>query len=438
MHGIQRSALELPSEVWATVFALLQLSFVDAAEPSSLHRQRSLSLTYSHFQALRLVCKRFNKVFEEHAGLSACVVLRHRLKPHSLPSLVRFLRHSNSSVQTLLSLPGSPYTEAALMGISANSLTRVAIHRPSFCTVNILSCYFSLTSCSFHDPGDATISIDVLHTLPHLHKLSLTGGLFYNVDELAHLKEFSTDMAIVRNSKDCIFVSSLERLSLTDSTLDSLNHNGLAACTSLRSLLYDACLFQTALSDVDDIYCNRDATTLPSDLSTLTQLTQLSLVIRSITMRSMDMEWIYALISLKGLKLEVVAGIEFAELSCNLTVLRGLESLALDFSDDEVDVTLKLDAEWGLITRLQHLECYAEMLALDWNILSLTTLQNLRTVDFQECTPDSVHSNNVWKALLHDLHTHSVTFLHSHGWKTDADTLHMLHGYILRKPCRPE
>lgn len=430
MREVQGSAPELPSEVWATVFALLQLSFVEAAEPSTLHHQLSLTLTYSYYQALRLVCKRFNKVFEEHAGLSACVLLRHNLSPYSLPSLVRFLRHSNSAVQTLLSLPGSPYTEAALICISANSLTSVAIHKPSFCSVNILSCYSSLTSCSFHDPSDEAIIIDVLHTLPNLHKLSLTGGMFYNVDELAHLKEFSADMACVRNFKDCIFVSSLERLSLTDSTLDMLNHDGLAACKSLRSLLCNACLIQIALSDDEDMYSNinQGATTLPFDLSILTQLTQLSLGIRSDSAQEFGMEWVYALINLKSLNLEVNAGIEYAELSSSLRVLRELESLTLNFPVDEVDVTLKLDVAWGLIKSLQHLECHAEMLALDWNILSLTTLQNLRTVDFQKCIPDSVHSNNVWKALLHNLHSHSATFLHSYGWKTDVELLLMSHG----------
>ena len=243
------------------------------------------------------------------------------------------------------------------------------------------------------------------------------------VEQLAHLQDLSITSAIVINCEDCVFMSSLQKLSLVDSNLDTLHDDGIIACIALQSFTYHGTKIGTSDSDDESMYLPFETNTFtrfPPDLSALTQLTDLSLIIDSITMGQFDVSWVYALTRLQTLALNLTRGKVFIWLTHNLSALSNLLSLSLCLPAESTLVVTEC-VEWHSMQSLQRIEFHAEGLYISPNLLGLFDLKQLRSVSFVSCRPSDEISVEVLKSFLEQYRVGKSVFrLHQTDWELQS------------------
>ena len=166
---------ELSNDLWAKIFSHLQVQMeptvVEAARLAILEETNTDAGSYLCFHKLRLVCKRFRHIFQEHPDLSAFLFLHDDFDSDSLPSLMRWLQLTHSSVQSFIATCDSSWPEAALTGMLAagnhtSHLTTVVFHLVTHISISVVSGFESLTSCEFSSQNDNDISLAPLAALP--------------------------------------------------------------------------------------------------------------------------------------------------------------------------------------------------------------------------------------------------------------------------------
>ncbi len=398
---------ELSNDLSAKILSHMEPAVVEAARRAAIKKTDIDAGPYVCFHKLRLVCKRFRQVFQEHPHLSAYLFLHDGFPSESLPSLVRWLQLRSSSVQIFIATRGSPWTEAALTGMLAagnhtSHLTTVFIQDVTYTSISVLSAFQSLTSCEFSTNSEHAMSLAPLAALPHLHQLRLSEGWFMDFDQFAHLQDLSITKALATNYEDCVFVSSLQRLSLVNSILDILHDDGMSACIALQSFTCHGSNIATRNSHDENAYLRTEVgtvTCLPPDLSGLTQLIELSLHIKSVTLGQFDVSWVYALTRLQTLVLHISRGRVHVGLTNNLTALSNLVSLSLCLPHESSIIQTER-VHWHAMLSLQCLEFDAQDLYFSPSLLGLFHLKQLRSVSFVSGRPTDNKGVEVWRTFM--------------------------------------
>ncbi len=328
---------------------------------------------FRSYHQLRLVNKQFSKLFEEHLELATCTYLRRDFAQEALPSLLQWLQKRGRTLTHLVSECGSPCTEAALTALtsSASGLSTVIIHKASDYGVSILSMFASLTRCELTG-ADSDLNLGALPTLAGLNVLELRHGSFSNLDQLANLTELRLVSANIVSTRECMFFVSLQKLYMWDSLLSGTHAVGLGGFTALTFLrCYGSAVRGT--NEPDSLNTSNTGPMVPTDLSSLTQLTVLYLTF-TCSMQTLELQGVYMLSSLEILELTFHSD-AFVQLGSCLACLKTLKTLA-NHLFSRVQPCLVLKVPWQKLRCLQSVGLHAAEIQIDIAILGLTQLRN--------------------------------------------------------------
>ena len=259
----QAGLMVLPSEIWAQVFAHLQPGFAQATP-----------LFHAWFHALRTVCSRFRKVFDEN--------LHHLCVPgHEDSAVVKYglnwfkkNSHVFETFQSDASTPQEVFLKALM--IPDSQLTKV--HLRAFCqdTLGLLLHFEKLAYYYLSSDLGGTCDLSPLQQLACLTDLTLRGGERYsNLYKLSHLTSLELDEANIGHIEDRAYrsVATLQELCVYHSDLDGFT---LQDCHNLEVLrCLNACTSSEREGSTLDLYCSDNTTPirLPAVMSALRRLT---------------------------------------------------------------------------------------------------------------------------------------------------------------------
>lgn len=179
----------LPTDLWAKIFLLLRpaCEFVDSIndlrEPHGVHVTFTEAVEQqAQFHMLKLVCRQFSRVLQEHLSLSNFLLLdRQDVKSFRvLPTLKSWLRSHSSSISCLAASCQHPIVEVCLGALSCASapLFTVALISPRFGTLQALSACSAIHSCCLCGTDGDELDLAPLTNLSHLRNLWLDSGVF--------------------------------------------------------------------------------------------------------------------------------------------------------------------------------------------------------------------------------------------------------------------
>ena len=390
----------LSTELWALVF--LHLSS-NQWRPQCEGLSRRELRKYSNLHRLKLVCKKFKDVFQEHHNLFSLLVLRENLGAQALPGLLAWVLRHDTDISLLHSLSGGPCTDAALACLMGKQqLTTAYLKSPSDSAVHLLS-MCTLTVCTLHKPLQ-NLDLDCLKSIHTLKDLELSAGTFTHVRLTSHLTavDFSrAHVGVDAVDADC----GLKQLYMDRSDIHGLE-GGICMLTSLFWLW----CFHSVVHTSQAACKLSTAAQYQVDLHGLTALTQLELLELSTKRPAYpSLEPVYALQSLVDLSL-IAAGSSI-DVTEGLSKLSRLTRLAvqpvLGPSTDEAAealLQLKLQVQWDRMRNLQILLVSGANLKLHTNdLVKLTELKDLREVDFSGSLPADALSATYFARLVHHL-----------------------------------
>ncbi len=251
-----------------------------------------------------------------------------------------------------------------------------------------MSTFISLTVCELIAPHTTALDVGPLHALSGLSTLHLKAGIFRGVGHLAHLSSLHLSEAVAwvqanQHVPDTAVIpvplQALQKLSLTESKLMSLQAHGLSAFTSLQSL---KCHCSTIEPDnISDCMCTMAnyRTHLPSNLAALTCLTRVCLVIWSEVYGTFQLHWVQAISGLQHLDLSILSKCSRVEFDKGLTCLSKLKTLSVSGPGYiYMDCTFALMTPWEFMLSLEERCFSAQQLQFGENILGLSKLQHLK------------------------------------------------------------
>ena len=161
-------ALQLPIEVWNNVFACLKpkCKMFDGSKIDDVTEQAQL-------HQLRLVCTKFNKVFEQHPELLDQLLVPYYMFWQSWPSLLRWLQRYRSHV-CIVTSPCDADSQALLLGALAcpsSQLTDVFLAASEMLHIHALSVFTTITQCSLSNPKKSDLDLEPLHGLHSLQDI---------------------------------------------------------------------------------------------------------------------------------------------------------------------------------------------------------------------------------------------------------------------------
>lgn len=275
-HAAQ-DKFHLTCDLWAEVFRHIGSGLCLTVSLFGLNPHRC-RVEQSDFHKLRLVCRRFNKIFKDQQDLTGGLVLPKELASQALPGLVLWLRLHAASVQHFAAYCGMPGLEVALGGLltATPALNTVYLRYAAASAVDLLAGFTSLTCCELAAPAHE-LNLEAIGSLLSLKKLKLSEGDFFAAQLPHHLIRLSLDEASLYVWNDCICCTSLRRLKLVGSSVSGLNADDLLACSQLQKL---ACDNSKVGADVvsAQLQTRREGNLMmPPALSALTALTKLCL-----------------------------------------------------------------------------------------------------------------------------------------------------------------
>ncbi|KAL0052759.1 hypothetical protein WJX82_007241 [Trebouxia sp. C0006] len=113
MTSERGQTLWLSDDLWARIFSFTKTKptsadgLIQYLHPTHATRVRR----HQEFHKLRLVCKRFQLIFEEHVDLSSCLFLDESNVTERLPSALQWLQRCHNSVEWLAALTQVMATE---------------------------------------------------------------------------------------------------------------------------------------------------------------------------------------------------------------------------------------------------------------------------------------------------------------------------------------
>ena len=146
----------------------------------------------------------------------------------------------------------------------------------------------------FLNSVDEVLDLTPLQALPKLSSLWLEGS-FDGLASLGHLTHLRCSGATVDCSKSCKFMTALQHLDLSSTTLDNFDHRGLSVCQGLRILAMQTSWVKGAHS----VLYAEDHSYTPVGMSLLTKLETLSLVCTMHTAGPISLAWVSELTTLR-------------------------------------------------------------------------------------------------------------------------------------------
>ncbi len=403
----------LPAEVWAKIFSYLQptnppldLNNGDVHLIGSLQAQRT-------FCGLPLVCKYFMDVLRRHPELPSCAVFRQELSSTHLASLGAWLHVHGLHIQSVTSTSKAQAENQQLLAALSRSNSKLETALFTLTSrqhISVLGCISHLRSCTLHGadmPGISFLDLASFQHLPHLKDLGLMHGRFCTVSAAAHLTQLScSHCAVSVGFSQDSFVDTLIQLRVVHSIVRDLDDLGICACTALRDLKLSDCII-TASKYQESLYIRRRVCVLniPAGLSSLTDLTDLCIAIPSFAGEKVNLAWLYGLVTLERLQLDVC--------SC-VTLNQGLEALTrlcvLSVSCAHDDIILAVD--WASLAGLQKLEIYGYRIKLNNQLLGLSNLEQLTSVSIDKGRLADDTSKRVFAILVGALRADVCLELH--------------------------
>lgn len=401
----------LPLELWAKVFSLLDVK-CDGSIKLSAHSLDINSANQRSFAVLQLVCRKFRAVFQKHTGITSAVVLGVNFTDSLWSSFFAWTRGRTAFIDTFIA-DGSRsqlHMDIALAGLGGQqvALQTAVLRQCSNSSIHLLSSFSTLKICAL---SFSNANLAPLEMLPALCSLELYQGNYYCMRLPPTLLTLS-----IHKSRCHVYAvdSCLERLQqLTVSVSDLVViPTGIAACTGLQSL---HCLSSTICSE--EAECNLRTGEdfcfcMPAVLSGLTCLTELVMTQNGPSQGPLDFSNIYALTSLQSFDFH--SSSSSVSVSHDLTALKHLESLRLKVSnrtgsgfddDDGADsyLKLKLDVDWAALTNLQDITIEADNFRCRTNLVKLSEIKGLRTVEFTGSKPGDSSSSTCFASLAYTL-----------------------------------
>ena len=187
------------------------------------------------------------------------------------------------------------------------------------------------------------------------------------------------------------------------SSLCNMHEDGLSQCTALHTLCLENCLIECqAMEHTLDIrQCTAGPAELPNNLSALTRLTQLQMIVSSDIYGVFECPWLPKLTALKLLHLEFECGTMRFNVTDQMLSLVNLEHLAIqDFTTRSL---VSLEASLHLLPMLQTLQLHSGRLKLDHRVLELVKLSSLRSLHFCRSQLFDDASVQNFGALMHEM-----------------------------------
>lgn len=338
MSSKRGQALWLSDDLWAKIFSFLKTTptpadgLIQKLHPTHATRVRR----HQEFHKLRLVCKSFQRIFEEHVDFSSCLFLDESNIIERMPSALQWLQRCHNSVEHAIMACGTPSADVVLGALVSPEakLSTAVLCKLSRSAILVFSTFTSLTFCELIAPHDMALDVGPLHALSCLSTLHLKAGSFRGVGHLAHLSSLHLSEAVVWAQANQLApnttvipvpLEALQQLTLTESKLLGPQTHGMSAFTSLQSL---KCHCSTIEADnISDCTCTMayHHTRLPSNLAALACLTRVCLVIRSRVHGTFQLHWVQAIPGLEHLDLSILSKCSCVEFDKGLTCLKQAE-----------------------------------------------------------------------------------------------------------------
>ena len=268
----------------------------------------------------------------------------------------------------------------------------------------LLPCPFSqaLAICKLQFDADSVTDLSALQAVSSLQLLELRSGAA-NASELPlHLQEVILYDAKLVTSKACCCVTSVQKLTLQNSTL-YFHPNGLSACCALKEF---GCENSSILAQYEGLALRSIkhlVTQVSTDLSALSCLAGLSLGPCTGEARSSFLDPYFCLTNLCSLSLTLYSRITVCS---ELTQLQQLSSLglwaAVRFKSRQVGLQLDLDVPWSAMRNLQHVTIECGRLFFSDSLLELVEAPSLRSAAFRGCNP-AIGCCQLLQSLMHQL-----------------------------------
>ena len=328
------------------------------------------------YHQLKLVCRKFKQVFDQHPDLSNQVILAKGNKAHMIPSLLVWLRHSSRCIHKFTAFCGGSTQEMVLAALSSLSpnMAEVYLAGPSRPALLGLSAFTSLVSCDLFKPAEASLSLQPLQGLVQLQELLLQAGTFNDLAIPCHLTFLNVLQSEVSCVQDLCCLSGLLTLHVDNSKIVGMHKVGLAACLSLTALDVGNCEISAADASDQLSIGKGQRLSIPANISALTKLSELSMHVTSSYAGNFELDWLYDMVFIKDLTLSTRGSIYVAE---DLAQLTNLTHLSVSTSGKN-SVSYGVD-EWEAMQCLSHVTFEGPTSFYD-SILSLTTLDSLKGV----------------------------------------------------------
>ena len=363
----------------------------------------------AHYHQLRLVCRRFRNIFQQHLQLSRQVMLSCCFTHDSLLSFYSWLQRHETAVQSIKIFSHTQFLEPALKALKdlAPGLVNVQVRSCSPSAVVLLSFFTSMVVCQLQ--SRQCLDISDLQAAPSLRSLGLQGdnkltSQFTALQLPRHLTELTLNAAKMHIAESCKCVTSLRVLTVSGGEIHGLHDQGLPACSKLQALsCWSDSLFTSKDSGCFSTIPNSVHFLSASELSALSCIRELSVDCTYTAWPEVvvDLNPLFALKGLESLWLQwdTYLGAEPLQVQSGIIALSRLSQIHL-VSRFEVC----LDVDWQLMCVLQSLTVNCR-LRCDERMLDLSRLTTLRCLDITHCRACNGDSLSVLKRLVSSIHS---------------------------------
>ncbi len=399
-------------DLWANIFSITKTKPTPADGLQNLHPTRATRVSrHQEFREMRVVCKGFQRIFEEHVDLSSCLLLDESNIIERLPSALQWLQRCHNSVEHAIMACGTSVADVILQAVVSPEakLSTAVLCILSRSAILVLSTFTSLTFCELIAPRDRRLDVGPLHALSGLSILHLKAGVFSGVGHLAHLSSLQLWEAVAYVQVDQLApkvtvtpvpLEALQKLSLTESKLLGLAH-GMSTFTSLQSLKCHGSM--TKANNISDCMFTmaNHFTHLPSNLAVLTSLTRVCVVIRSRVCGTFQLHWVQAIPGLEHLNLSFLSKchVEFDEGFACLSKLKTLSVSRSEPGNNNMNCTVALMTPWESMLSLKEFRLSAREVYFGENILGLSKLPRMKCL-FLEVQGVMDCATSKWLAAL--------------------------------------
>jgi len=290
-------------DLWANVFAYLKPNYAAAVglfdmDDTDEEQEKIILAAQTHYHKLKLVCSSFKQVFQEHSELSDEIILAEGNQSQMLATALVWLRQSGSAIRKFTAFCGGPTQDMLLAAMSSSSpqLKHVYLGGAIQAALSGLLAFMSLKHLDLVNPANA-LSLRSLCNLPCLVKLTLQLGTFNRVAIPGCVTSLVINNSHVVCAQEACSVAHLQTLVIIASEVSRLHDLGLLACTFLHHLELSECLV-TAADPANQFAVRQKAPLcIPTQLSLLTKLSHLDVVLASSDVQDFDAAWLYKMAS---------------------------------------------------------------------------------------------------------------------------------------------